>query len=85
MYYTRNEKCEHIFQDLKKILASLLILQKPNVNLPLLVYITATEGMVSAALVQESTNVQYPVFFVSRSLQNPETKYQMVEKLALPL
>jgi len=29
--------------------------------------------------------MQHPVYFVSRTLQDPETKYQMVEKLTLSL
>jgi len=41
--------------------------------------------MVSAVLVQESAGIQHSVYFVSRTLQDPETRYQMVEKLALSL
>ena len=77
--------CEHIFQDLKRILASLSIMRKPKASLPLLVYITTIESTINTALVQELAGVQYLVYFVSRSLQDLETKYQMVEKLALPL
>lgn len=62
------EECEQIFQDLKRILVSLPVLHKADVNLPLLVYIMPTKGMVSAALVQESSGIQYPLYFVSRSL-----------------
>ena len=66
--FSWNEQCEHIFQDLKKILVSPLILQKPNVNLALLVYITTTKGTVNDTIVQEFTNIQCPIYFVSRSL-----------------
>ena len=48
-------------------------------------YITATDHTVSAALVQDIEGTQHPVYFVSRTLQDPETRYQMVEKLALSL
>ena len=48
-------------------------------------YITATKHTVKAALVQDIEGTQHPVYFVSRTLQDPETRYQMVEKLALSL
>jgi len=80
-----NDECKHIFQALKTTLASPSILQKPNINLPLIVYITATEGTVSAAITQESVGTQYPIYFVSRSQQDPETIYHMVEEMALSL
>jgi len=80
-----NDECNHIFQKLKATLASPPILQKPDTNLPLIVYITATEGTVSAAITQEYASTQYLVYFVSQSLQDPETKYQIVEKLDLSL
>ena len=83
--FSWNDECEKFFQDLKITLTSPPILSKPDVHLPLLVYITTTDHIVSAALVQESVTIQHPVYFVSRSLQDPETRYQMVEKLALSL
>jgi len=51
----------------------------------MLVYITATDHIVSVALVQDVGGTQHLVYFVSRTLQDPETRYQMVEKLALSL
>jgi len=83
--FTWTEDCEQIFQKLKTTLTSPPILHKLNTHQPLLVYITATNHTVSAALVQDVGGTQHPVYFVSRTLQDPETKYQMVEKLALSL
>ena len=79
------DDCEQIFQKLKTTLTSPPILYKPDTSQPLLVYITATDYTISAALVQEIEGTQHPVYFVSRALQDPETRYQMVEKLALSL
>jgi len=50
-----------------------------------LAYITATDHTVSVGLVQDVGGTQHLVYFVSRTLQDPETRYQMVEKLALSL
>jgi len=61
------------------------ILYKPNIHQPLLVYITTTDHTVNAALVQDVDDTQHPVYFIGRTLQDPETRYQMVEKLALSL
>jgi len=83
--FTWTDDCEQIFQKLKTTLTSPPILHKPDTRKPLLVYITATDHTVSVALVQETDRTQHPVYFVSRTLQDPETKYQMVEKLALSL
>jgi len=48
-------------------------------------YIAASTNAVSSALVQEKDNTQQPIYFTSRILQDPETRYQMIEKVALAL
>ena len=78
--FTWTDDCEQIFQKLKTTLTSPPILHKPDTSQPLLVYITATDYTVSAVLVQEVEDTQHLVYFVSRTLQDPETRYQMVEK-----
>ena len=44
-----------------------------------------SEEAVSSALVQEVDHEEYPVYFVSRTLHAAETRYQMIEKVALAL
>jgi len=83
--FTWTDDCEQIFQKLKNTLTSPPILQKLDTHQPLLVYITATDHTVSAALVQDVGGTLHPVYFVNRTLQDPKTRYQMVEKLALSL
>ena len=83
--FTWNDDCEEIFHKLKSTLTSPPIIHKLDTHQPLLVYITATDPTVSAALVQDVGGKQHPIYFVSRTLQDPETRYQMVEKLALSL
>ena len=72
--FTWTDDCEQIFQKLKTTLTSPPILHKPDTHQPLLVYITAIDYTVSTALVQEIEGTQHP-----------ETRYQMVEMLALSL
>ena len=83
--FSWNAECELVFHNLKTTLTSPPILHKSDIHQPLLVYITATDHTISATLVQEITSVQHPVYFVTRTLQGPETRYPMVEKLALSL
>jgi len=83
--FTWNDDCEQIFQKLKTTLTSPPILHKLDTRQPLLVYITAIDHTVNAALVQDVGGTQHPIYFVSRTLQNPKTRYQMVEKLTLSL
>ena len=83
--FSWNNECEQFFQKLKNTITSPPILHKSDTYQPLLVSITATDHTVSAALVQEVDGTQHLVYFVSRTLYDPETRYQMVEKLALSL
>ncbi|GJT78430.1 putative reverse transcriptase domain-containing protein [Tanacetum coccineum] len=48
-------------------------------------YLTTSEGSISAVLVVERGKKQVPVYFVSRSLQGAELEYPELEKLILAL
>ena len=80
-----NDDFEQVFQKLKTTLTSPPILHKLDTHQPLLVYINATDHNVSVALVQDVGVTQHPIYFVSRTLQDPKTRYEMVEKLAQSL
>ena len=54
-----------------------------SISTPLRLYFAVTERAVSSVLVQEQDQVQRPVYFVSKVLQGPETRYQALEKAAL--
>ena len=73
--FTWNDNCEQIFQKLKTTLTSPPILHKLDTHQPLLVYITATDHTVNVALVQDFSSNQHPIYFVSRTLQDPEIRY----------
>ena len=66
-------------------MSSPAVIQKPRLDLPIVVYLAVSEEAVSSALVQEVDNEEHPVYFVSRTLHEVETRYQMIEKIALAL
>jgi len=83
--FSWDEKCEEIFQQLKDFLSLLAVIQKQRPDQPIVVYLSVSELAVNAALVQEVENEIRPIYFVSRTLHAAETRYQMIEKVALAL
>jgi len=53
-------------------------------ELPLQLYLSVSDDTISASLVQENSE-QRPVYFISWVLQSAETRYQLIEKIALAL
>ncbi|XP_020203755.1 uncharacterized protein LOC109789254 [Cajanus cajan] len=79
-----NEECETAFQSFKTTLMTPPLLSKPDPCLDMIVYISVSDKAISAVLVQETTE-QMPVYFISRVLQDAETRYQHLEKTVLAL
>ncbi|KAL5574300.1 hypothetical protein UlMin_023897 [Ulmus minor] len=77
--------CEQALQDLKRYLTSPPLLSKPKDGEQLYIYLAVSEGAVSAVLVREEEGKQFPVYYVSKSLLDAETRYTQLEKLALAL
>ena len=48
-------------------------------------YLAMSEAAISAALVREEEGKELPVFYVSKALIDPETRYPDTEKIALAL
>ena len=57
--------------------------RQPLAGIPLRLYFAVTERAVSAVLAQDQDQAQRPIYFVSKVLQGPETRYQALEKAAL--
>ena len=70
---------------MKDFLSSLVVIQKPRPDQPILVYLAVFEEAVNTALVQEVENEERLVYFGSRTLHAAKTRYQMIEKVALAL
>ncbi|KAL4581685.1 hypothetical protein LXL04_006212 [Taraxacum kok-saghyz] len=61
------------------------LLVKPIDAEPLILYLAVSSHTVSAVLVKDLEGDQHPVYYVSKSLLDPETRYSHLEKLILAL
>jgi len=79
------EKHEAALQELKQYLSSAPLLMKPEDGEALSLYLAVLGNAVSAVLVKDHEGQQYPVYYVSKSLLDAETRYSHLEKLILAL
>jgi len=77
------DECEATFLKLKEYLATPPVLCKPRAGVPLRLCFAVTEWAISSVLVQEQDQVQRPIYFVSKALQGPKSRYQSLEKAVL--
>nr|XP_027071801.1 uncharacterized protein LOC113696611 [Coffea arabica] len=78
------EECQAAFDKLKQYLHHLPTLASPRPGERLYLYLSAADEAVSAVLIRDE-GTQVPVYYVSRALCGPETRYTQVEKLVLGL
>ncbi|XP_072076605.1 uncharacterized protein [Arachis hypogaea] len=80
------EKCKEAFQHFKRVLAEPPVLAKPQTGETLYLYLSITEEVLAAALIRENEKKeQKPIYFISKVLQDTETHYSRLEKLAFAL
>ncbi|KAK3037306.1 hypothetical protein RJ639_032068 [Escallonia herrerae] len=73
------------FEELKTLLSSPPLLSKPFPGEDLLIYLSFTEVAVSTVLIREEDGVQKPIYYVNKVLQDVETRYPKIDKIALAL
>ncbi|KAK3035374.1 hypothetical protein RJ639_033658 [Escallonia herrerae] len=73
------------FEELKTHLSSPPLLSKPFPGEDLLIYLSVTEVAVSTVLIREEDGVRKPIYYVSKVLQDVETRYPKIDKIALAL
>ena len=78
------EKCEKAFQDLKEYLMWAPLLSTPQPVEDLFMYLSVSKHAVIAVLLKDQ-GVQQPVYYVSKTLVNAETRYLPLKKLVLAL
>ena len=76
---------EKAFIELKQYLSLPPILSSPLPEEDFFVYLAVSEVAVSTVLFREKNKKQRPVFYVSRTLLDTETRYSAVEKMVLAL
>ncbi|KAM2201169.1 hypothetical protein ACFX1R_001027 [Malus domestica] len=64
-------------------MSTALLLSKPEVGDTLIIYLSVSASAVSSVLIRKDSNVKRPVYYVSNALQDAETRYSNIEKLAL--
>ncbi|XP_027338057.1 uncharacterized protein LOC113851996 [Abrus precatorius] len=79
-----SNECEDAFVQYKHVLAAPPVLIKPTPNQEMIVYLAVSDHAISSVLLQETPEPN-PVYFVSRTLQGPESRYQLMEKVVLAL
>ena len=72
------------FKDLKEYLVQTPMLIAPEPGEDLFMYLSMSEHAVSAVLLRDQ-GVQQPIYYVSKTLVDVETRYLLLEKLVLAL
>jgi ribonuclease HI len=80
-----DEDCSAAFQGIKTYLSSPPCLSIPCSGEPLFLYLAVFEHAVSVVLVRETREGQKPVFFISKTMDETESRYLPLEKAALAL
>ncbi|XP_013615062.1 PREDICTED: uncharacterized protein LOC106321317 [Brassica oleracea var. oleracea] len=78
-----DEKCEEAFNQVKHYLTTPPVLSKPEAGDTLSLYIAVTSSAVSSVLIREDRGEQKPIFYTSKRMTEPETRYPTLEKMAL--
>ena len=78
-----NIECDYALKELKAYISEPTVLSKPIIGETLFLYVATSEHAVSGVLIREINGEQKPIYYVSRSLVYAETRYPVMEKLAL--
>ncbi|XP_021986466.1 uncharacterized protein LOC110882870 [Helianthus annuus] len=78
-------EAESTFREMKDCFIRLPTLMAPVKGEPQVLYLSASDKVVGAVLLVDRQGVQTPVYNVSRTLTDPETRYAIMEKLVLAL
>ncbi|KAM2181844.1 hypothetical protein ACFX1Q_032409 [Malus domestica] len=84
-YITWTDECAEAFKNLKDYMSKAHLLSKPKVGDTLIIYLSVSASAVSSVLIRNDGNVERPVYYASNALQDAETRYSNIEKLALAL
>ena len=77
------EECDLTFKQLKEYLSHPPIVSSPEMDEVLFAYITVAPYAVSLVLIRVDSDIQWPVYYVSKSLHEAEVHYLTLEKAIL--
>ena len=80
-----DEDCSAAFQGIKAYLSSPPCLLIPCPREPLFFYLAVSKHAVSAVLVWETAEDQKPIFFISKIMNEVDSRYLQLEKATLAL
>ena len=79
------KECAKAFRQLKDYLARLPIMSSPEPDEVLFAYIVVAPYAVSLVLIRVDNGIQWPVYYVSKSLHEAEVRYLPLEKAILAI
>ena len=79
------DECVLAFEELKQYLSCPPVLSRPKKEEVLYAYLAVTDYVVSLVLVRNKSEVQRPVYYVSKFLHEAETCYLPLEKMVLAI
>ncbi|KAM2779698.1 hypothetical protein COP1_014946 [Malus domestica] len=82
-YITWTDECAETFKNLKDYMSKAALLSKPEVGDILIIYLSVSALAVSSVFIRNDGNVERPIYYASKALQDAETRYSNIEKLAL--
>ncbi|XP_013733765.2 uncharacterized protein LOC106437417 [Brassica napus] len=81
--FVSDAKCDEVFRQLKQCLTTPPVLSKPEAGDTLSLYIAVSSTAVSSVLIRKDRGDQKPIFYTSKRMTDPETRYPTLEKMAL--
>ncbi|KAG7583595.1 Ribonuclease H-like superfamily [Arabidopsis suecica] len=78
-----DKNCERAFGELKDYLSKPPVLAKPEFGEEFFLYVSVSDSAVSGVLVRIDRNDERPIFYISKSFSVAESRYPMIEILAL--
>ncbi|KAM2134576.1 hypothetical protein ACFX1R_004582 [Malus domestica] len=84
-YITWTNECTEAFKNLKEYMSKAFLLFKPEVGDTFIIYLSVSASTVNSFLIRNDGNVERLVYYTSKALQDAETGYSNIEKLALAL
>lgn len=78
-------ECEQALVHLKRALSQSPVLSWPEKDKVLYLYLVVTSEAISAMLIRETPEGQRLIYFTSKALQGPKSRYQQIKKVDLAL